>query len=105
MSKHVFDRDAWAQLDVFNQMGNIGSEVGRALVAKHAGKTERSMSAFYRGIDLINATVEAWVSRGKSPRELLIAREQFAQSILTENEDATLEKYFMQFALAARANR
>lgn len=38
MSKHVFDRDAWAQLDVFNQMGNIGSEVGRALVAKHAGK-------------------------------------------------------------------
>jgi hypothetical protein len=105
MSSHVFDSAAWAQLDVFNQLGNIGSEVGRALTAKKQGKTERSTSAFFRGMDLVNATIDAWVACGKSPYELLIAREQFAISILTDREDLTLEAYFMQFALAARAGR
>ncbi len=106
MSEHVFDHEAWARLDIFNQMGNIGSEVGRALTAKHQGKTERSMSAFYRGMDLINATIEAWSSqKGSAIPELLRAREQFARSILTDQEDPTLERYFMQFAIVARANR
>ncbi len=102
MNNHVFDRDAWAEMDVFNQLGNIGSEVGRAISAKKIGKTERSLSAFYRGIDLINATVESWVEKGKSPYELLIAREQFAATILTDQEDPKIEKYFMDFAIAAR---
>jgi hypothetical protein len=105
MSSHVFDRGAWAKLDVFNQMGNIGSEVGRAIAAKRQTKTERSLSAFYRGMDLMNATVDAWVAQGRSPYELLIAREQFAEVILNDREDPTLEAYFMQFAMVARANR
>lgn len=103
MSKHTFDRRAWAQLDVFNQLGNIGSEVGRALAAKHSGNDARMTSAFYRGMDLFNATVDAWAERHViALPELLIAREQFAASILTDNEDAALEKYFMDFAIAAR---
>jgi hypothetical protein len=102
MNSHVFDQEAWAKQSVFWQLGNIGSEVGRALTAKHSGNKKRMESAFYRGMDLINATVEAWVEQGKSPYELLIAREQFAQSILSDNEDHKLEKYFMDFALAAR---
>lgn len=105
MSSHVFDRGAWAKLDVFNQMGNIGSEVGRAIAAKRQTKTERSLSAFYRGMDLMNATVDAWVAQGRSPYELLIAREQFAEVILNDREDPTLEAYFMQFAMVARAKR
>ncbi len=63
------------------------------------------LSAFYRGMDLINATVEAWVQQGKMPYELLIAREQFAESILTDKEDPKLEQYFMQFAIAERLQR
>lgn len=105
MSKHVFDEVAWARQTVFWQMGNIGSEVGRALKAKRQSNTNRMYSAFYRGIDLMNATIEAWVARGKSPYELMIAREQFAQSILTDNIDQTLEDYFMQFAIAERLSR
>ena len=106
MSNHVFDRKAWAALDVFNQMGNIGSEVGRAITAKHEGKELRKMSAFYRGMDLINATIDTWQTqkRGAIP-ELLRAREQFAETILTDKEDPTLERYFMQFAIAARSTR
>ena len=81
MSDHVFDVGRWQSQPFFYQMGNIGSEVGRALGAKRRGKDEWMTSAFYRGMDLINATIEAWVERGRSPYELLIAREQFAKSI------------------------
>lgn len=103
MSKHVFDTEQWAQLDVFNQMGNIGSEVGRALAAKRQGNQQRMESAFYRGMDLINATVDTWTQQEKPGiPELLIARELFAESVLTDKEDPALEEYFMQFAVVAR---
>lgn len=106
MSEHVFDREAWSQLDIFNQMGNIGSEVGRALSAKRRGKEEWMMSAFYRGMDLINATIVAWAEKNDGRiKELLRARELFAESILTDKVDETLEQYFMDFAIAARRGR
>lgn len=103
MSKHVFDSRAWARMDMFNQMGNIGSEVGRALAAKRQGQEDRMQAAFARGLDLIDLTAELW-AKERSPRlrELLIAREQFARSVATDEIDNTLEDYFMQFAVAAR---
>lgn len=106
MSEHVFDVARWERMTMFEQMGNIGSEVGRALVAKRQGKSDRMQAALARGLDLIDATVRLWAS-DKSPRvrELLRARELFAESVLTDQVDATLENYFMQFALAARSNR
>lgn len=93
-------------MDMFNQMGNIGSEVGRALNAKRLGQIDRMQSAFARGLDLIDCTAEIW-ARQKSPRlrELLIAREQFAESIVADKLDTSLEAYFMQFAIAARLHR
>ena len=103
MNSHMFDRERWAEQDIFYQMGNIGSEVGRALSAKRRGKDEWMTSAFYRGMDLINATIEAWTVNGDGRiKELLRAREQFAKSILTDDEDPTLEQYFMDFAIVAR---
>jgi hypothetical protein len=106
MSKHVFDATKWAEMDIFNQMGNIGSEVGRALSAKRQGNTQRSQAAFKRGLDLIDETASLWAKEKKPGlKELLYARELFAESITTDNVDQTLEKYFMQFAIAARLNR
>jgi hypothetical protein len=106
MSSHSFDRDAWSKMTMFEQMGNIGSEVGRALSAKRRGKEDWMRGAFYRGLDLIDVTAAQW-AREKSPRlkELLYARELFARSITTDQVDETLEAYFMQFALAARRDR
>ncbi|MDQ5969805.1 MAG: hypothetical protein QG593_322 [Patescibacteria group bacterium] len=105
MSSHGFDQEAWSRQSIFWQLGNIGSEVGRALNAKRRGQEVRMLSAFYRGMDLINATVNAWTKQGKSAYELLIAREQFAESILTDKEDSRLEQYFMQFAIAERLQK
>ncbi len=106
MSSHVFDKTAWAKLDDFNQLGNIGSEVGRSLKAKRRGDTLSMNGALARGLDLIDETASLWAAK-KSPRtrELLRAREQFARSITTDQEDITLENYFFQYALAARRNR
>ncbi|HEX4774275.1 MAG TPA: hypothetical protein VH234_02050 [Candidatus Saccharimonadales bacterium] len=105
MTDHVFDTTAWAAMDVFDQMGNIGSEVGRALNAKREGKLSRSQAAFYRGLDLIDETAQLWADQNKAGlRELLYARELFAESVTTDKVDPTLEAYFMQFAIAARLN-
>lgn len=106
MNKHQYNATKWAEMDMFNQMGNIGSEVGRALRAKRQGKKDRSQAAFYRGLDLIDATAQLWASQKRTGlRELLYARDQFAESVTTSNVDETLESYFMQFAIAARINR
>lgn len=102
MNKHVFDKAKWHKMTIFEQMGNIGSEVGRALKAKNRGDNEAMLGAFYRGLDLFDATVEQ-LAQQKSPRlrEVSRAREQFASAIL-EKDDPKLEKYFMEFAIVAR---
>lgn len=106
MSKHIFDKQRWAKMTMFEQMGNIGSEVGRALSAKHRGDIGSMNSALYRGLDLIDETSELWAREyPHRNKELLRARELFVQSIITDKEDKTLENYFMQFAIAARLNR
>ena len=109
MSNYQVDRERWAQLSIFEQMGNVGSEVGRAINAWRAGKKDRAQGAIDRGLDLLNATAEVW-ARQKSPRtrEILRARECFVALFYggTFDQDAdALERYFMQFALAARNGR
>jgi hypothetical protein len=106
MTSHAFSNKNWAEMDVFNQMGNIGSEVGRALNAKRQGKSERCQAAFYRGLDLIDETAQLWaIQKRAGLRELLYARDQFVESVTTSKLDTTLEAYFMQFAMAARSSR
>lgn len=106
MTNHTFNNASWADMDVFNQMGNIGLEVGRALSAKRQGKQDRCQAAFYRGLDLIDETAQLWSAQKKAGlKELLYARELFAESITTNNVDPTLETYFMQFAIAAQLHK
>lgn len=106
MTKHVFDTQRWARMTMYEQMGNIGSEVGRALAAKRRGDQQSMRGALYRGLDLFDVTAELWASQ-KTPRtkELLRAREQFVEAIITGKNDDKLEDYFMRFALVARSNR
>ncbi len=106
MSSHDFDVEAWSKMSMFSQMGNIGSEVGRALSAKRQGQDVRMQTAFYRGLDLIDATATLWApQRTRRLRELLRAREEFVKAIVTDKTDASLETYFMEFAVAARLMR
>ncbi|WP_165052258.1 MULTISPECIES: hypothetical protein [unclassified Adlercreutzia] len=106
MASYQVDRGAWGRYTIFEQMGNIGSEVGRAIKAHRSGNDKRRQGAMDRAFDLFDATVECLADR-QSPRlrEVLLAREEFARlfsdGAFDEDADA-LERYFASFAIAAR---
>lgn len=102
MNNYEVDRQKWQNLSIFEQMGNIYSEVGRATAARMRGDAEASRSAAVRAFDLFDATSEA-LAVGKSPklREVLRARELFADEVI-QGKASQLDGYFMQFAVAAR---
>jgi hypothetical protein len=108
MNNYAVDRNKWAKMTIFEQMGNIGSEVGRAISAERASDVERRDGAIARALDLFSATAENLASQ-KSPRlrEVLRARDQFLGLFFDDNftEADKIENYFMQFAIAARRNR
>lgn len=105
MSSHQVDRQAWAQLSLNEQMGNIGSEVGRAIKAKRAGKDDRMQGAIDRALDLFDATTETLVAqKSYRTREILRAREEFLRLFYDNTFDADadrIEQYFMWLAWAA----
>jgi hypothetical protein len=106
MSNYQIDRDKWSQLTIFEQMGNIGSEVGRACKAHRSGKIQRQEAAIERALDLFDATSEVLVAqKSHRLREVLRAKEEFLRLFYDNTFDTDaeqIERYFMQFAIAAR---
>lgn len=104
------NQERWAKLDIFNQMGNIYSEVGRSFKTREQTDTTNHDEALARAIDLFDATILALI-RKKSPkaREVARSKEQFLTVLLDNNASQqtiqSLDRYFMQFAIAARLNR
>lgn len=98
----------WLTMSFFEQMGNVGSEVGRAARAKENGDEERFWGAVSRGLELLDLTISdpRWRKRLK---ELLRAREVFADAVFGGTEYGStlesLDRYFYYFAFAARAGR
>lgn len=92
-------------MSLIEQLGNVSSEVGRAAEASRAGKRERAERAAERALELLDRVIsdERWKGRRK---ELVRARALFADSQFgTSEHEADLERYFHQFAVAARLNR
>lgn len=94
---------SWQNLSLCEQMGNIGSEVGRTLRARDE---ESRKNAFERAIELFDLTVED-PNRKHQLKEILRARELFVAAEQGEDIYKTslndLDKYFMEFAIAARS--
>jgi len=97
------DRQRWFTLTIFEQMGNIGSEVGRSFKAKKQNKDFEP--AMIRALDLFDATAEHMLQTTPHRlKELLRAKEQYLNALYL-HDDYELENYFTQFAIAARLNR
>ena len=96
----------WETMPFSQQMGNIGSEVSRALKWQAKGRTERSEKAFFRALELLDLTIEAAKNENARPngklRELCRAREELCDYFHGENQFLTrpekLIRYYDQFA-------
>lgn len=98
--------ERWATLSLAAQMGNVGSEVQRAIRAHASGRADRFDSALARALELFDLTATDARWRGRRRREILRAREEFCRiffdpSVSPASADG-LNKYFMAFATAAR---
>ncbi len=94
----------WGEMTLAEQMGNIGSEVSRALNWKNRGNDEYARKAVVRALELIDLSLQ---SGGGFPRlrELARLREAVVDYFLGDNEFRSTESlwrsYFDHFAIAA----
>lgn len=99
----------WHTFSLVEQLGNVGSEVDRALRARELGRSDRLEGALVRALELFDLTASdpRWTLARR--REILRAREQFCRVFYDATAEldlaAYLRKYFLQFAVAARRSR
>jgi hypothetical protein len=97
----------WWSLSLAEQFGNVGSEISRA-IRWSTKNPETARAALYRGLELFDLMLDDPQHR-RSPsrlREIARAREVVVDFLAGTNEygstGPSLQKYFDQFALAAR---
>ena len=96
-------------MSLAEQMGNIGSEVGRASAWRDRGNQEYTQLAFSRALELLDLTLadERW--RGPKRREIARAREAvceaFSESGPPTSALSSLNGYFLHFAILARTRK
>ena len=97
----------WWTLSLAEQLGNVGSEIGRA--SRWLPRSpETARLAFYRALELIDLTLADPRVRASRPRlrEIARAREVVVDFFAGSNDYGStadsLQKYFDQFAAAAR---
>ena len=89
-------------------MGNIGSEVGRAIISHRQVDIIRENRTIDRAIDLFSGTVEVTINTPYCYRlkEVLRVRDEFLKLFFAEtfDQDAdNIDHYFLFFAYLARA--
>ena len=98
----------WFELTLMEQLGNIGSEVGRASRAKSQGNEQRFEGALDRALELFDLTLADGRWRGRL-KEITRAREVVCDFLVGDNAygstSESLDRYFLPFAMAARRDR
>ncbi|MEK7664302.1 MAG: hypothetical protein AAB340_02610 [Patescibacteria group bacterium] len=96
-------KEKWQKLPFFEQMANIGAEIGRAISWRKKDIT-MSKAAFERGLELLDLTIEDPKNK-KSLKEICRLREVLADYFYFNNEygssDENMNNYFYGFNYAA----
>jgi hypothetical protein len=98
---------AWFAMPFFDQMANIGAEVGRAINWKSKNK-DYATNAVERALELLWLTIDDIKNRSRL-KELTRVREILIDYFFFENDykssDTSWQNYFNAFAYAARRNK
>ncbi len=96
------------KLTFFEQMANVGADVGRAVKWRANGREDYAAAACDRALELLWLTIDDPRNRGRL-KELCRLYECLADYLYCDNEYSTdpesLEKYFLAFNYAARLGR
>ncbi|MCL5666975.1 MAG: hypothetical protein M1383_04370 [Patescibacteria group bacterium] len=97
----------WQTFTFAQQMGNIGSEVERAINWKQKGNAEQMQKALDRGLELFDLTLSDRRLKYPQLKEVARARELVCDFLIGDNEyksdDKFLNKYFLDFTVLARS--
>lgn len=102
----IFEQQ-WKQFSLAQQLGNIGSEVNRAICWKDKGDIKKVNGSAERVLELIDLTItdKRWSNK---LREILFLREVFCDYFFNlSNYNVTtqqLKNYFLPFALIVVKN-
>lgn len=96
----------WQTLSLDEQLGNVGSEVGRAAKWQARGNFEMRDNALDRAFELLDFTIADNRWRGVRGREICRAREVLADTFYGDkiygSTPESMEKYFYYYAVAAQ---
>lgn len=97
----------WQKLNFYEQMANVGAEVGRAIKWRKEKDLKASQNAFFRALELLDFTIGDPKNK-KRLKELTRAREALVDYFFGKNiyssTDEVWEKYFYAFGWAARVS-
>ncbi len=98
--------ESWWKMSIYEQLGNIGSEVGRAIHWKNKGDLEFMTNALNRCRDLFDLTLQDSRWNFYRKREINTAKKVVCDFLVGNNEykstEESLNSYFYDFALIAR---
>lgn len=96
----------WFTLPIAEQLGNIGSEVGRAINWKEKNIPQQTKLALERALELFDLTLADGRWKGHRWREIARAREVVCDFLAGDNqyksEAVGIRKYFNTYALVTR---
>ena len=95
----------WRELSLREQLGNVGSEINRAIIWKEKDE-KKYQDSIDRALELMDLTLQDPRWRNERLRELHRVREMITDAISGGKEYGStledLDRYFFAFAFAAR---
>lgn len=99
----------WQTFSLAEQLGNVGSEVARAISWRERGNEEYFESAFARMLELLDLSIADDRWRGAKRKELVRVRESLCESFEEPRSQslplASWNAYFQHFAVMARRQK
>ena len=103
------DSHTWQQFNLYDQLGAVGTEIGRTITWRTNPQFGNPETSFYRGLEYLDLTINDPKNLGPKLKELCRTREVLVDwyfgSELYATSDEDLNRYFEPFAIASNLRR